>query len=168
MTKLACALALTATFGCGPTPVRHVTPTRIQDAPIRSSGAVIPPAQDPVAPKADRVPSGTATPIVTPAATPAVGKAVETVRMSWYVMGSRTASGEPVQPHAHNCAGARRWPLGHHLTLRNPDNAATVRVRINDRGAFERLGRALDCMPAVWHALGIPLSRGVATVEVIG
>lgn len=86
--------------------------------------------------------------------------------MSWYRMGTRTANGEPVSPGSPNCAGASRYRMGQHLTLRNPENGRTVAVRINDRGNFERLGRSLDCMPYVWHALGIPLSRGVARVEV--
>lgn len=91
----------------------------------------------------------------------------QTVRMSWYRMGSTTANGEHVDPSAHNCAGASRYPMGSSLSIRNPENGRTVRVRINDRGAFEKYGRSLDCMVAVWSTLGIPLSRGVATVEVV-
>lgn len=115
----------------------------------------------------------TPTPVVRPVVAPlkpaagAAGPSGDRVHMSWYTMGTRTASGEPVQPHALNCAGARRWRLGDSVTIRNPENDRRATVRINDRGAFERMGRALDCMVAVWHALGIPLSRGVATVEVL-
>jgi rare lipoprotein A (peptidoglycan hydrolase) len=86
--------------------------------------------------------------------------------MSWYTMGSRTASGEPVDHGAMNCAGAARYPMLSRLHLRNPENGRTGVVRINDRGTFERMGRALDCMPAVWHRLGFDTSRGVVRVEV--
>lgn len=89
------------------------------------------------------------------------------VRMSWYTMGTRTANGEPVQPRAHNCAGASRWNLGDSVTIRNPNNGRVVTVRINDRGGFESMGRALDCMPGVWHALGFDLGAGVVWVEVL-
>lgn len=85
--------------------------------------------------------------------------------MSWYTMGTRTASGEPVNTGAYNCAGAYRYPMLSSVVVRNPRNGRVVTVRINDRGAFEGMGRSLDCMPAVWNALGIPLGQGVATVE---
>lgn len=91
----------------------------------------------------------------------------ELVKMSWYTMGTRTASGEPVQPGAHNCAGASRWTLGDSVAIRNPENGRGVTVRINDRGGFESMGRALDCMPAVWRTLGFDLDRGVVTVQLV-
>lgn len=91
----------------------------------------------------------------------------ELVRMTWYTMGTRTASGEPVNVNAHNCAGASRWNLGDDVAIRNPRNGREVTVHINDRGAFEGMGRALDCMPAVWHTLGFSLSSGVVTVQLV-
>jgi rare lipoprotein A (peptidoglycan hydrolase) len=86
--------------------------------------------------------------------------------MSWYTMGRRTASGESVAPAKHNCAGAARFPLRSHVMVRNPANGRVVRVWINDRGAFEPMGRSLDCMPSVWEALGFSLGAGVVSVEV--
>lgn len=162
MARVLAIAAVTAASCAGPAPVAD----RIVATPHASAGGAHPPmtTERPLVPLRS--------PVVRAEPRPAVSQRPEplgaTVRMSWYTMGTRTASGEAVQPHALNCAGARRWPLGHHLTLRNPENDARTTVRINDRGGFESRGRALDCMPAVWRALAIPLARGVATVEVVG
>ncbi len=86
--------------------------------------------------------------------------------MSWYRTGKWTASGDRYDPSRLTCAAAKRWPLGINLAIENPENGRTALVLLNDRGAFERLGRALDCSPAVWSELGLPLSRGVAKVRV--
>lgn len=124
----------------------------------------------PVPPTSAPTPEPLATPHVTKtraasAAAPDGTGDYELVRMSWYVMGTRTASGERLDTSAPTCAAVKRIPMGARLELHNPENGRTTVVRVNDRGAFAKFGRTLDCVPGVWDALGFDRSRGVVGVE---
>lgn len=90
----------------------------------------------------------------------------ELVQMSWYDQGTRTASGEALNPSGLTCAGASRFPMLSHWRLSNPRTGAAVVIKVNDRGAFEGWGRSFDCVPGVWRALGFDLGSGVVTVAV--
>lgn len=73
-------------------------------------------------------------------------------RASWYALGSRTASGERMNPSAMTAAH-RTLPFGTRLRVTNQDNGRSVVVRINDRGPFIR-GRILDLSKGAAQRLG--------------
>lgn len=86
---------------------------------------------------------------------------------SWYALGSRTASGEPMR--ASNLTAAHRsLRFGTKVKVTNRRNGKSVVVRINDRGPFVR-GRVLDVSRAAARNLGM-ISSGTAKVcyEIIG
>ncbi len=70
-----------------------------------------------------------------------------------YESGSRTASGERVNPRGMTAAH-RTLPFGTVVKVTNQRNGRTVSVRINDRGPFKR-GRIIDLTPAAAKVLGI-------------
>jgi len=76
----------------------------------------------------------------------------ESMVVSWYNQGTKTASGERFDP-AKMTAAHRDWDFGTKLLLINPDNGASVVVRINDRGPFVR-GRDLDISKGAAQKLG--------------
>ncbi|MBN9252131.1 MAG: septal ring lytic transglycosylase RlpA family protein [Mesorhizobium sp.] len=73
-------------------------------------------------------------------------------RASWYALGSRTASGERMNPSAMTAAH-RTLPFGTRLRVTNQSNGKSVVVRINDRGPFIR-GRILDLSKGAARQLG--------------
>jgi rare lipoprotein A len=75
--------------------------------------------------------------------------------------GSKTASGERVNPNAMTAAH-RTLPFGTHVTVKHARNGRSVTVRINDRGPFIR-GRVIDLTPAAARSLGF---SGLAPVTV--
>jgi rare lipoprotein A len=80
---------------------------------------------------------------------------------SWYALGSRTASGERMNPSAMTAAH-RSLPFGTKVRVTNKSNGKTVVVRINDRGPFIR-GRILDLSKGAARELGF-ISAGHAPV----
>jgi rare lipoprotein A (peptidoglycan hydrolase) len=87
------------------------------------------------------------------------------VSMSWYSYGSGTASGEALDIDAQKCAAIDSIPMHSRWVLRNPSSGQTTTISVNDRGAFEAMGRTFDCVPAVIRDLGFELSQGVYQVE---
>ena len=86
---------------------------------------------------------------------------------SWYGeshRGLRTASGEPFNPDNFTCA-YMGTSFGSHLTVCIRDSRNCVRVVVNDRGGFQKLGRLIDLSEASFEALA-PLSRGLIEVDV--
>ncbi len=86
---------------------------------------------------------------------------------SWYALGSKTASGEHMNPRMMTAAH-RSLRFGTKLKVTNRNNGRSVVVRINDRGPFIR-GRVLDLSKAAAQNIGM-VSSGTAKVcyEVIG
>jgi rare lipoprotein A len=79
--------------------------------------------------------------------------------------GSRTASGEPLDPGALTAAH-RTLPFGTKVRVTNKTNGFATVVIINDRGPFIA-GRVIDVTPAAARALGF---SGLAqvTIETLG
>jgi rare lipoprotein A len=67
--------------------------------------------------------------------------------------GSRTASGERMDPSAMTAAHRSR-PFGSHVAVTSHSTGRTVTVRINDRGPFVR-GRCIDLSNGAARALGM-------------
>lgn len=80
---------------------------------------------------------------------------------SWYALGSRTASGERMDPHALTAAH-RTLPFGTKVEVVNQSNGKSVIVRINDRGPFIK-GRVLDLSKRAARELGF-IRRGHARI----
>lgn len=78
--------------------------------------------------------------------------------VSWYGMqfkGKPTASRVPFNPFELTAAH-REWPFGTIIELTNPDNGASVRVEVNDRGPYRDTHlRHLDVSLAAAARLGI-------------
>lgn len=86
---------------------------------------------------------------------------------SWYGPGFHgrfTASGERYDMRAMTAAH-QDLPFGTIVEVRNLENGAVARVRINDRGPFKK-HRILDLSKAAAEALGI-LGPGTALVELV-
>lgn len=86
---------------------------------------------------------------------------------SWYgpgFHGRYTASGERYDMRAMTAAH-QTLPFGTLVEVRNLENGAVARVRINDRGPFKK-NRILDLSQAAAQALGI-LGPGTALVELV-
>ena len=88
------------------------------------------------------------------------------VGASFYDSGTRTASGEPFVLSAMTAASREPggWPMGAHVSVRNPLNGRSVTVRINDRGPWGpawSAGVRLDLSPAAFRALGMRQSGWV-------
>ena len=81
---------------------------------------------------------------------------------SFYMAGSRTASGEKFDPHELTAAH-RTLPFGTRLRITSLATGRSVTVRINDRGPFVP-GRVLDVSYSAADRLGI-VGRGVAKVK---
>lgn len=80
---------------------------------------------------------------------------------SWYALGSKTASGERMNP-SKLTAAHRTLPFGTKVLVTNKRNGKSVVVRINDRGPFIR-GRVLDVSKAAAADIGM-VSSGTAQV----
>lgn len=72
---------------------------------------------------------------------------------SWYALGSRTASGERMNP-SRLTAAHRSLRFGTKLRVTNSRNGRSVIVRVNDRGPFVR-GRVLDLSKAAANQIGM-------------
>nr|WP_307157748.1 septal ring lytic transglycosylase RlpA family protein [Rhizobium paknamense] len=86
---------------------------------------------------------------------------------SWYALGSRTASGERMNPTTLTAAH-KSLPFGSKVKVTNRNNGRTVVVRINDRGPYTH-GRVLDLSKAAAADIGM-IGSGTAKVcyELIG
>jgi rare lipoprotein A len=82
---------------------------------------------------------------------------------SFYVDGSRTASGERFDPRELTAAH-RTLPFGTQLRVTSVATGRSVTVRINDRGPFVP-GRVIDVSYSAADRLGI-VGRGVAKVKI--
>ncbi len=82
---------------------------------------------------------------------------------SFYVEGSRTASGEKFDPHELTAAHPT-LPFGTRLRVTSVATGRSVTVRVNDRGPFVP-GRVLDVSYSAADRLGI-VGRGVAKVKI--
>ena len=82
-------------------------------------------------------------------------------RASWYALGSRTASGERMNPSAMTAAH-RTLPFGTKVRVTNSRTGKSVVVRINDRGPFIR-GRIIDLSRGAAQRIGM-VSSGHAAV----
>lgn len=91
----------------------------------------------------------------------------ETGMASYYArkfQSRKTASGERLDNNALTAAH-RSLPFGTVVTVRNPANGKSVRVRINDRGPFVR-GRIIDLTRAAFSRIA-SLDKGVVKVEIL-
>jgi rare lipoprotein A len=86
------------------------------------------------------------------------------IKASFYSSGSRTASGEPFNPHGYTAA-SRTLPFGTRLHVTNPTTGRCVIVRINDRGPFVR-DRDLDLSRGAAAAIGM-IAQGTAMLKVV-
>jgi rare lipoprotein A len=93
---------------------------------------------------------------------PSDASAAQCGKASWYKMGSRTASGEPMNANAL-AAAHRTLPFGTEVRVENLANHRSVVVRVNDRGPFTR-GRIIDVSQAAADALGMR-QTGIAHVR---
>ncbi|WP_137129733.1 septal ring lytic transglycosylase RlpA family protein [Rhizobium sp. FY34] len=86
---------------------------------------------------------------------------------SWYALGSKTASGERMNP-SKLTAAHKSLSFGTQVKVTNKRNGKSVVVRINDRGPFTR-GRVIDLSKAAAQNIGM-ISSGTAQVcyEIIG
>jgi rare lipoprotein A len=82
---------------------------------------------------------------------------------SFYVEGSRTASGEKFDPHELTAAH-RTLPFGTRLRVTSVATGRSVTVRINDRGPFVP-GRVLDLSYSAADRLGF-VGRGLGKVKI--
>jgi len=80
---------------------------------------------------------------------------------SWYALGSKTASGERMNPAAMTAAH-RSLPFGTKVLVTNKHNGKSVVVRINDRGPFIK-SRVIDLSKAAAKQIGM-ISRGHASI----
>jgi rare lipoprotein A len=142
---LICAVALTgATLaGCTQSPVR----TTRSDWSAPSRQAYLPPVRK-------RYPPVFATGSVP--RDPTVGVA------SFYTEGTRTASGERLNPNELTAAHPT-LPFGTRLRITTVASGRSVVVRVNDRGPFLK-GRAIDVSYSAAKQLGIT-ERGIAKVK---
>jgi len=62
-----------------------------------------------------------------------------------------------------NQSEKREW-LGKKLLLKY--SAASVIVKVTDNGNFLPLGNSIDCTPAVFKALNIPLEKGKVKIQI--
>jgi rare lipoprotein A len=95
------------------------------------------------------------------------GVTIERGVASWYgpgFDGRRTASGERYDMDDLTAAHPR-LPFGTLVEVRNLDNGRTVRVRINDRGPFEK-NRIIDLSKGAAKSIGM-LGPGTARVELV-
>jgi hypothetical protein len=72
---------------------------------------------------------------------------------AYYWEGSRTASGQPFNPHAMTAAH-RTLPFGTRLNVTNPRTGKTVEVIVNDRGPYVS-GVGLDLSIGAAQAIGL-------------
>lgn len=84
-------------------------------------------------------------------------------RASWYALGSKTASGERMNPNALTAAH-RSLPFGTKVLVENLSNGRSVVVRINDRGPFVG-GRVIDLSKAAAAQIGM-INTGTAKVRI--
>ncbi len=82
---------------------------------------------------------------------------------SYYAEGSRTASGEKLDPNKLTAAHPS-LPFGTRLRITRVDTGRSVIVRVNDRGPFVK-GRVVDVSYSAAEKLGIT-EQGVAKVKV--
>lgn len=87
---------------------------------------------------------------------------------SWYCdgfAGRKTASGETYRCDSMTAA-AMGLPFGTLVEVTNTRNGKRVTVCINNRGGFERLGRAIDLAREPARQLGL-IERGVGKVATV-
>lgn len=85
----------------------------------------------------------------------------EKVVASWYHEGSKTANGEKYKPDGLTAAH-RTLPFGTVVTVKNPKNNKSVKVRINDRGPYID-GRSIDLSRGAAKVLGM-IDEGIQQV----
>lgn len=100
--------------------------------------------------------------VFAPSGTPAEAKS-QCGKASWYALGSRTASGERMNP-AGLSAAHRTLPFGTRVKVENLRNGKSVVVRVNDRGPFVR-SRVIDVSRGAANELGF-VRAGVTNVRV--
>lgn len=74
-----------------------------------------------------------------------------------YSIGTRTSSGEAVNPNSLTAA-SHEYPLGTTVAVTNPTNGRTCNVRVNDRGPFGKpraIGVKIDFAAGAARCLGI-------------
>ena len=84
-----------------------------------------------------------------------------TTKASWYSQGTRTASGERLNPKALTAAH-RTLPFGTRIKVTNLENNRSVIARVNDRGPFIK-SRGLDVSKQVAIELNF-IKKGVTKV----
>lgn len=86
---------------------------------------------------------------------------------SWYAdgHGKPTASGERYNKYANTCAATRRYKFGTRLRVTNLRNGKTVICKVNDRGAFESMGRSVDLSKGAFSKIA-PLNQGLVRVKI--
>ena len=86
------------------------------------------------------------------------------VGIASFYTGSRTASGERLNPRAFTAAH-RHWPFNSRVRVTSLSTGRWVIVRINDRGPFKR-GRVIDLTPAAAQAIGLTPKHGITRVRI--
>lgn len=87
---------------------------------------------------------------------------------SWYGQkfhGKVTASGDIYDMNQYSCAAIRDYDFGDSLLVTNVRNGKSVKVIVNDRGAFKRLNRTIDLSKAAFEEIS-NLKRGVIKVTI--
>lgn len=83
---------------------------------------------------------------------------------SLYWQGTKTASGQRLNP-GKLTAAHRRWPFNSKVRVTNLNNGQSVVVTINDRGPFTK-GRVIDLTPAAGNAIGFTRKQGITKVKI--
>lgn len=85
-------------------------------------------------------------------------------RASFYSSGRLTSTGERFNKNGLTAA-TLNLPLGSTIYVKMPGHSKWVKGRANDHGPYVR-GRGMDLALGYARAIGFPLGRGVATVQV--
>jgi rare lipoprotein A (peptidoglycan hydrolase) len=91
--------------------------------------------------------------------------AAKEVLATQYSIGTKTTSGERIDPQALTAA-SHDYPLGTTISATNPSNGRTCSVRINDRGPFgmaRQMGVRIDFAAGAARCLGLRGTQYVCT-----
>lgn len=88
-------------------------------------------------------------------------------KVKWYDLhGRKMSNGQLFDRNKMTCAGSSAYNLGDILEVQSIRDNRKIRVRVTDRGNFEKDGVSLDLSPKAFKEL-FPLSQGVGRVYII-
>lgn len=91
----------------------------------------------------------------------------ESAKATWYSLPKRfTASGERHNPNAMTVAH-KTLPFHTIVEMCNPINGRAIKVRVNDRGPYDKNvpAKKFDLSPRAFQALGVSLAQGVVDIH---